>query len=398
MAFADAYLDKHSSGKVHIERLPDPKLQTIVIIPAYNESGLLRCLDSLFKCHSPIHPVEINVLVNTPSNAPENIQSANDQVFTEVTTWMSANNSKFVHFHGYRLNDLPPKHFGAGLARKILMDEAVRRFNTIDRPEGIIVSLDADCTVSENYLLGIEQHFDMFKEASGCSIDFSHPRHGNEYPGEVYKAITNYENHLNYYLEAIRFTGYPYAFHTVGSAFAVRAASYCQVGGMSRRQAGEDFYFIQKLAMLGRFSECHTATVYPSPRPSDRVPFGTGPEIRKQLDSRSGQYMSYHPELFLHLSSFYKLIPSFYSEKKCEPLLIQLPGLIQQYLDETGFPETLDEIKTNVASSGSFSKRFYQKFNMFWILKYLHYAEEHGTERMEVNEAARKLKSLIDNK
>ena len=87
----------------------------------------------------------------------------------------------------------------------------------------------------------------------------------------VYDAITQYELHLRYYLNAVRSTGYPYAYHTVGSSFTVRADVYCKEGGMNRRQGGEDFYFIQKVAQRGNFSECNATRVVASPRPSDRV-------------------------------------------------------------------------------------------------------------------------------
>ncbi len=33
----------------------------------------------------------------------------------------------------------------------------------------------------------------------------------------------------------------------VGSALAVKALQYVKAGGMNRKQAGEDFYFVQKL-------------------------------------------------------------------------------------------------------------------------------------------------------
>jgi hypothetical protein len=46
---------------------------------------------------------------------------------------------------------------------------------------------------------------------------------------------------------------FSYAYHTVGSAMAVKAYQYVKVGGMNRRQAGEDFYFIQKLVHSGNF-------------------------------------------------------------------------------------------------------------------------------------------------
>ena len=114
-------------------------------------------------------------------------------------------------------------------------------------------------------------------EALQCSI----------FPPRTYHAIALYELHLRYYLHSVRSTGYPHAFHTVGSAFAVRADIYCQEGGMNRRQGGEDFYFIQKVAQRGSWSECNETCVYPSPRPSDRVPFGTGPAVARLID-RSG--------------------------------------------------------------------------------------------------------------
>jgi hypothetical protein len=471
---------------------------------------------------------------------------------------------------------------------------------------------------------------------------------------EVFDAVANYELHQRYYLLAVRYTGYPYAFHTVGSCFAVRAEAYCRAGGMSRRQAGEDFYFIQKLAGQGGFTECRSTSVYPSPRPSDRVPFGTGPDISRQIvggqldasakhpndredywtgrdsrqnvnsrldtsakhpndredywtgpdsrqnvnsrldtsakhpndredywtgpdngqnvnsrldasakhpndredywtgpDSRqivrsgldasakqtnerstdgSGQdtsqllpYLTYNPELFEHLRKFFALIPRFYLSGRnktvpdinpdsdpgtatdgdmrtaagADPMTVKqqgpketlkkvpaavpngdppagtereapednaasaangdppagtereapknsavsaangdppagsekaavlkgvppagtdreapknsavsaangdppagsekaavlkgVPPLLRRYLEESGFWEELGEIRGNTASEGAFRKRFFGKFNMFWILKFLHFAEEHGVEKMEVKEAA----------
>ena len=49
----------------------------------------------------------------------------------------------------------------------------------------------------------------------------------------------------------MKFAGYPWAMYTVGSAFAVTAEAYVKRGGMNRRQAGEDFYFLQNLAHIG---------------------------------------------------------------------------------------------------------------------------------------------------
>ena len=70
-----------------------------------------------------------------------------------------------------------------GLARKILMDEAVRRFDAAGNPKGIIASLDADVVVDANYLEALSAHFEA-SDADGCSIYFEHPLGPGETSGE----------------------------------------------------------------------------------------------------------------------------------------------------------------------------------------------------------------------
>ena len=83
-------------------------------------------------------------------------------------------------FHVVQLDDLPAKHAGAGLARKLVMDEAIRRFNTIGNSQGIVLSLDADTTVAQNYLTSLHSHFRNNPTVVGCSIYFEHALSGGE--------------------------------------------------------------------------------------------------------------------------------------------------------------------------------------------------------------------------
>ncbi len=126
------------------------------------------------------------------------------------------------------------------------------------------------------------------KERKACSIRFEHPLSGSEFPDEVYRYVTMYELHMRYFYQAVKYSGYPYAFHAIGSAIAFRASAYLKAGGMNRKQAGEDFYFIQKLIPQGGFFALNSTTVHPSPRTSDRVPFGTGAVISKLIETSSG--------------------------------------------------------------------------------------------------------------
>lgn len=88
-----------------------------------------------------------------------------------------------------------------------------------------------------------------------------------------------YELYLRYYRLALEYTGHPHAYHCIGSAFAVRTLDYVAQGGMNKRQAGEDFYFLQKLIATGRYATLQSTQVYPSPRFSGRTPFGTGQAV-----------------------------------------------------------------------------------------------------------------------
>lgn len=395
MAFADEYLQKHAIGNQSISELPDPNLKCIIAIPAYNESGLLRCLDSLFICDAFQDQCEVIVLINESESTSEEIVSTNHESYVAALEWIDKHKREKLHFHVLYVKNLPEKHFGAGLARKLVMDEAVRRLNLCANDDGIIMSLDADTTVDSNYISAVQKHFKEQPKVSGCSIQFKHPVEGDSFPPEVYRSIRNYEMHLRYYLQALRYTTYPYAFHTIGSCFAVRADVYCSQGGMSKRKAGEDFYFIQKVAGQGNFSECNTTTVYPSPRPSDRVPFGTGPEVSKQLKNPNLPYLTFAPELFQHLRVFYSSAPSLFKEIDSTSFLKKLHPFLRDFLLKNKFEEQLSEIRGNVASEKAFYQRFLRKYNMFWILKYLHFAEAQGVEKVEVGKAVRILAKLL---
>ncbi len=392
MAFADRYLQKHALGTELFEIEPDPEVTCIITIPAYKESRLTDCLDSLFSCDPSERKSEVLVLINEPEGVEQDVYRCNLEAFREASDWIASHARKDLFFHVTYVKNLSKKHFGAGLARKLVMDEAIRRFNTINQKDGIVLSLDADTKVARNYIKAVSEHFIKNPEASGCAIRFQHPVKGNEFSKEIYAAARNYEAHLNYYVEAVRSTGYPFVFHTIGSCFAVRASVYCAQGGMNKRQAGEDFYFIQKVAMQGNFTECNSTTVYPSPRPSDRVPFGTGPEIQKQLINPGQPFLTYAPVLFQHLKTFYEQGPTLFDSEDNSSFIAKMHPILKNYLEINHFQQLTEEILQNVSTRESFHKRFLRKFNMFWILKYLHYAESKGIAKVPLDEAVRDLK------
>ena len=394
MAFADRYLSRHTNNQCLIDKNPAKDVKIIVIIPSYNESGLINSLDSLFKAEISDFSIEVIVNINWPEDADEGIIERSERLFTEASDWSERHSSNKRQFFILKSPLQRKKHAGVGLARKIAMDEATRRFNILDKEDGLICSFDADSECDPNYFQKIAEHFNKNPKTDACSIYFEHPITGTEFPPEAYQGITLYELHLRYYVRALRFTGHPNIFQTIGSAFAVKTSIYCKEGGMNKKKAGEDFYFLQKIFDLGNYSDCNTTRVIPSSRPSDRVPFGTGRAISDYL--KSGEELkTYNPELFLELKIFIQTIKQtdFEDTNFRQHFLDAIPPTIMDYLKSINFEIILDEIINNSSNPQSFVKRFFRWFNMFRIMKFLNYAEKYYPE-IEVKKASGALLKL----
>ncbi|MFW5645198.1 MAG: glycosyltransferase, partial [Bacteroidota bacterium] len=343
--FADPYLTKSALGKAFIETPPDEKLKYIVVIPAYNESGLIKNLDSLFSCENIPDSIEILTVINCPWKSNNNVLQFNEKIREKAEKWAQLHNTDHKTFYIIRQNARNSKNSGVGFARKTGMDEAVRRFNKIGKANGFILSLDADVKVDRNYFRAINSHVRENPGTDGFNVYFEHPLEG-KLREKTYEAIAQYELHLRYYVQALRYAGHPNAYHTVGSAFGVRADVYCQQGGMNKRQAGEDFYFLQKIFDLGNFSECNSTRIIPSPRPSTRVPFGTGPVVKNYL-RESKELKTNHPFLFEILKGFLSEISLVYEGIKHSDFsfLNQLHPLLYNFLIQSNIAHKLIEIR-----------------------------------------------------
>lgn len=390
MSFADTYFSKQQGVPSHIPEPPEDALRYIVIIPAFQEKNIIPALDSLWHCARPEGAVEVIVVVNAPDNAGREIRETNLATHLTVEKWKKTHTSKHFRFYTKDAIDLPLRHAGVGLARKIGMDEAAWRFNGISKHDGLIISLDADCVCDTNYFTEIEKNYLLYPQANGFNLYFEHPVSGNDFPDRIYKGIIQYELHLRYYIQALRYAGFPYAFHTVGSCYAVKASTYIKQGGMNRRKSGEDFYFLHKIIPLGNFFEINTTRVIPSPRPSLRVPFGTGPTMHKYMLNEQQALQTYKPELFEILLDFFSVVKQFYKQKsEITSLLIgKLHPVMAEFLTSLNWMKAMEEINSNCSTPHTYTKRFYNWFDGLTVLKFLNYASAKGFPRIDVWDAA----------
>jgi glycosyltransferase involved in cell wall biosynthesis len=383
-----AYLTERGLYPPFIDARPSPLLGIVVVIPCHDEDFLLLSLMSLRKCDRPRCDVEVIVVVNESEDTPATIKAKNRTTTEQAERWALANKQGWLRFHILHLDNLSKKHAGVGLARKIGMDEACYRFAKMGNQQGVIACFDADSRCERNYLQAIHAHFTENPKAQAAGIRFEHPLSGPDFPDEVYHAITLYELHLRYYVLAQRWAGIPHAWQTIGSSMAVRCDAYQQQGGMNRRLAGEDFYFLHKFIPLGGFAEVTSTKVIPSPRPSHRVPFGTGRAVGELLKN-GGQYLTYSPQSFEDLKVFCQQeLPLLNELNDLTAFYKRLPESIGSFLRLNGFEKKLAEIQLNTSNAEAFQKRFWRWFDAFLAMKYVHFARENYYPDVEVAAAA----------
>ena len=372
------YLSRHALYPRLIEGGPDD-VSIIVVVPSFNEVSIEDLLESLDSSKKIDEVVEVIIVVNESSEVDQYISQVNQSTVNSIHRFRASKNPWFA-LHVLYMKELPPKHAGVGLARKIGMDEACRRLSA----EGVIVCLDADCKVEENYFVAIQSHF-TDKKVKASAIHYEHPLSGDLESG-CYDAIIEYELHLRYYIDMQRRINLPYAYHTVGSSMAVRKEVYEAVGGMNKRKAGEDFYFIQKLIKHGGFSNCASTTVYPSPRTSDRVPFGTGKAINDLLLTTDTGFLTYPPEAFNLVQSFINDCLTFYASD-----VVSISNELKSWSLMNSLGERLHEIRTHSTDRASYTKRFYNWFDGFILMKMLHHLKENQYPLIPVIEATTKV-------
>jgi hypothetical protein len=389
MGFADDWLNRRALFPDFKLEPPDDHTGIVVVIPAFDEPSVTPLLDSLNSCTLPECRTEVIFVVNAPENASAESLRNNIRCIENIINW-ERNNNSFFRLYVFDAGQSPVKGWGVGLARKAGMDEALRRFSFIEKPDGAIVCLDADCRVEKNYFTAISEELLSKKGSKACSIYFEHPLSGNEFPERIYSYIVHYELYLRYFVLGLRYAGFRDAFHTVGSALAVKADHYMKAGGMNRRQAGEDFYFVQKLVQLGGYFSLTSTTVYPSPRESYRVPFGTGVMITKLLGESSGRLLTYNISAFSELKELFEIIPELFSPGKRASTdhYDDLPSGIRSFIARQEWSGKISEIRENTSSAESFSKRFFSWFNAFRIVKYMNHVHSGIYEKKAVSESA----------
>lgn len=287
--------------------------------------------------------------------------------------------------------EMPAGTGGVGMARKIGFDRALTVFDHDVPGVKLLLSLDADTLVERGYLSSVRTFFEE-TGSSAAVIAFAHRKGSTSRERE---AICAYETFLRYYVLGLHFAGSPYAFHSIGSTMAFTADRYAAVRGMNRRQAGEDFYYLNKMAKTGTIGKIISTRVHPSSRPSRRVPFGTGRKVAGFLGDDT-DYLVYDPRCFSVLKDLIAAIPRVAgSPGAAQETLATLHPLLEGFLVRNHFDEAWRNIRRNGRSRAVLTRHFHTWFDGFRTFKFIRYLSSQGLHPVDMFDAAGELLAMM---
>ena len=378
------YLNKRSAGKPwSINAPPTRSFSGAVVIPSLAEAANLpQTLESLSK--NPPELLErflILIVVNQRAGASAPETSDNHETLQMLPQWKQQyrlNNLFWVDAASIGV-ELPPKQ-GVGLARKIGLDLALP---LLDYRNGdpLLICLDADTMVQPDYLAAITRHF-ADTTAGGASIPYRHRPAASE-AGQ--SAIDRYELFLRIYVLGLELAGSPYAFHTVGSAMACRASVYVASGGMNRRLAGEDFYFLQQVHKTSGVLPLAGTVVHPSPRSSTRVPFGTGRSVGDMLSDGEQRLLFYQPVVFSIVREWLACVAENSAADAAELLsrAAVISPVLHDVMEQAGFRVSWENLRKNNREGEKLTAAFHSWFDAFRTMRLIHELSDQLYPRIE---------------
>jgi len=388
----DKYLANHAEPESQLIDFIQQDFHHVLLIPAYDESDtLLKLLDQKF---SGLQGSLLIILVINAHEKSASVVIENNEkllIMLEIN-YKKINSQKHLYFYKTQQGALlvidrnePGQKLqstqGVGQARKIAADCAVRLYAEGRLKKPWLHNTDADVILPQDYFSRLE-----LKEPhqSALIYPFKHLLEGNALQQQ---AMVLYEKYLHYYQQGLQRANSPYAYCSIGSTITCHVLSYAQVRGFPKKNAGEDFYLLNKLAKVGKISSLQGEPILIRGRLSARTPFGTGPTLSQLLTLKNltQDYRVYDPKVFNYLRV---LIQSFTALEKIttssvwitamenflqcndtinRPLLIEI---LQKMNFQQGLKHALKQ------SPARFLEHMHSWFDGFRTLKFIHHLRD----------------------
>ncbi len=328
-----------------------------VVIPALaEETTLFATLCSLNANPATLRErFLVVVVVNHAGDASAEIRLENARTLQRLSEAGSSANLPLAWVDAASPGLELPAGGGVGMARKLGFDLALECLHWEQEPP-LLVSLDADTLVRPDYLPAIRTHFRVAR-CGGAVLPFCHQSGATTAQDE---AIVLYELYLRCYALGLARAGSPYGYHAIGSAIACRAEAYVRSGGMNRRAAGEDFYFLQQMTKTDGVTALAGTVVHPSSRVSRRTPFGTGRSILRLLAGDDQVVLFYPVACYQLLAQWLQLVAAMWQESAVSVVAAadSLHGILGDFLQREGFAVVWPRLQRQYRSREPFIAAF----------------------------------------
>lgn len=394
------YLQRHTETGLPDCTLMQPRWHQVVVLPAYRESATL--LGRLQELPVGGRGRSLVILVlNRPESdldpaANSELRAAVSERMLPPPDGMHLPLAPLGPYTDLYLHDMEalcgptPAAAGVGLVRKTGFDLALHWMAQGAIGGSWICSTDADATLPPDYF---EQLSMAPANAVAAVFPFRHVPGGDPMCDA---ATALYELRLRYYVRGLELAGSPYAYHTLGSCLAVRAAPYAQVRGFPKRAAAEDFYLLNKLAKIGPVARLQGGCVQLQSRHSCRVPFGTGPAVASIISGGhpADARIFDHPDAFAALGALLRVLPQLVQAQRQDMLsLLTGQGLDAglaaascKALEEQGIQTALTHCERQSSSGAQFLRQFHQWFDAFRTLKLMHALRDAGWQQLSLHQ------------
>jgi hypothetical protein len=379
------YLSRFSDHK-NIQYCFDCTFKNVLVVPLYKEhKNIKNQINNLVKITLNKLPTLIIYVINQPTTLEQDkLWNKKTHEIIDTCGDLKFKNQEYSIVKNHNLTILALDEYtqplghskGVGLARKIGSDTALNLYleNNID--SHFFFSSDGDTLFPDDYF--DEKCDDL--AVSFISKNYIHDHSELSDSSEI-AAIQAYDWYLRYYVTMMKKIGSNFCFHTIGSSFVVSFPYYANVRGFPQKQAGEDFYLVNKLAKLAEFKTSDLDPIVIKARVSDRVPFGTGPSIKTiSRELRDDQpYFIFSPDAFEEIGLVISVANDFLlsSEKTIENL-----GLLENY---PRIQKQLERAKLSSRNPQICRKSFFDWFDGF-------------RQRQLLNELSKSSHPMVDQK
>ncbi|HEX3683126.1 MAG TPA: glycosyltransferase [Bryobacteraceae bacterium] len=352
-----------------VPEAPSSQLQACVVLPARNEEELLpAALHALAEQKTlegkplPHDAYEILLLINNSIDRTRCVAESFQRLYPSLRLHVLERNFGKSHAH-------------IGHVRRLLMDEACRRLETLGRCEGLILSTDSDSRVAPNWICRNSDEIARGAQAVGgrivvlpCELDAMHPM-----TLEIYRQDHLYRRLVSWVEDRCDpepHDPWPRHYQHFGASLAITPRAYRAAGRMPPRRYLEDVAFYNALLRHDiRLRHSNRVRVFTAGRLKGRTRFGLSRQLkdwqapRKRLPCLRVESARFLAELFQTRRQLRRLwLDRPHTTQNCRLLADDLAaalGVSAQWLvDRTQAARYFGLLLSDV--------RFYERFRKMW--------------------------------